>query len=33
LIVDLEFMCETTEKFEENEYETERCGKPEEYRR
>lgn len=26
-------MCETTEKFEENNYETERCAKPEEHRR
>lgn len=33
LIVDLEFLCETTEKFEENGFETERCEKPEEHRR
>jgi len=25
VIVDLEFLCETTEKFEENQYETTRC--------
>ena len=33
LIVDLEFLCETTEKFEENGFETERCEKPEEQKR
>lgn len=31
--MDLEFLCETTEKFEENGYETERCENPEEHRR
>lgn len=33
LIVDLEFLCETTEKFEENNYETERLDKPEQHKR
>ena len=33
LIVDLEFLCETTEKFEENGYETERTEKPEDHKR
>ena len=29
----MEFLCETTEKFEENGYETERMEKPEEQKR
>lgn len=33
LIVDLEFLCETTEKFEENGYETERVENPDEWKR
>ena len=33
IIVDLEFLCETTEKFEENGFETERVEKPDEHRR
>ena len=33
LIVDLEFLCETSEKFEENGYETERTERPEDHKR
>lgn len=29
----MEFLCETTEKFEENGFETERCERPEEHKR
>lgn len=32
VIVDLEFLCETTEKFEENHYETTRCDDQEQKR-